>query len=271
VPKFEQTIQSRADAIKYVDTHLPGGQVAFAHIDKGEFVAQLRERINHPKLINQGQTDFCGPAAALHALAKEDPVAYAKLGLDLYVTGKATVRGWTVEAGNLIEQGLPKDKGIKCCDWVMMASVRKNVGFGALTSVTNLVSGTLPFEIASSLKGLGYGDVMNRTSAISISKVDEQNLQEASALWRKGYRVILCVNDNMFKKPADAPWKPNHFCTLKSEVLISDTKIFCRVWQWGIDHKEPTADPSGAFVNLPRKEFMQNYFGFVAGGDYTKA
>ena len=231
---------------------------------------QLYDRVDHPKHINQGSTDFCGPAAVLYALAKEDPQAYVRLGIDLFATGKATVRGWTIDAGPLKDQALPQDMNIGCCDWVMMASVRRNVGFGGLTDVSNLAQGTLPTEIATSLKQLGYGDVRNETYSTSVWKADEKNLVEAGALLSKGYRVILCVNDNMFKKPEAAPWKPNHFCTLKSQPVIGE-RIKCRLWQWGIDHKEPKSDATAIFINLPKMHFIQQYFGYVAGGDYQIA
>jgi len=271
VPKSKETIQSREDAIKYVSEHLPGSQFAFAKLSKDEFVAQLLKRIQRPKLINQGQTNFCGPAAALHALAKDDPVAYAKLGLDLFVTGKAMLRGWTVDAGNLTQQAIPDDKKIDCCDWVMMACVRKNVGFGHLTDLAVTVGGTYPKEVASALLGMGYKDVRNETYTSKLWMNSEKNLAEASVLCEKGYRVILFVNDNMFKNPAKSGLLADHFCTLKSKVLINDAKIFCRVWQWGLDHKEPKSDPTSHTINLPKEQFIGNYFGYLAGGEYQRA
>jgi hypothetical protein len=270
VPKSEATIQSRNDAFAYRKEHRPGAQRAFPHVDLQAFVAELDDRIDHPKHINQGQTNFCGPAAVLYALAKEDPVAYVKLALDLFVTGTAKVRGWTIDAGPLKDQAPPTDKGIGCCDWLMMSCVRRNVGFGALSDVCNLAQGTMPAEIAASLQRLGYGDVRNETYSSIAWKADEKNLIEASNLWKKGYRVILFVNDNMFKQPDATSLKPDHWCTLKSEVITNDKTAFCKMWQWGVNHKEPDSDLTAIFVNLPKKLFIHHYFGYVAGGDYTR-
>jgi hypothetical protein len=152
MPKSPETQQARGDAYLFV-VNRPKGTVAFPHIDPDEFRSELLERIKHPNKINQGKTQFCGPAAVLHALAKEDSMAYAQLALDLFEAGAATVRGWTVKAGALTAQPVPKDMEIGCCDWVTMASIRTNIGFGqALSDVTTLVSGTLPFEIEQSFK-----------------------------------------------------------------------------------------------------------------------
>jgi hypothetical protein len=269
MPKSTETIQRRKEAIEYLNTHLPGAQVAFSHINKDDFLSQLRQRVEHPKFINQGATDFCGPAAALHALAQDDPVAFVKFALDLFVSGKATVRGWTVEAGNLTRETPNENMQIGECDWVMMASIRKNVNLGILTSVASVVGGMFPKEIEDSLKRLGYIKVVNKTSAIGSAGVD--NLMEASTLWKQHYRVILAVNDEMFKndKSILPIVKANHFCTLKSEVELKGDNFTCKLWQWGIDRKEPaTADDfKRVVISKPKDEFLKHYFGYIAGTD----
>ena len=108
MPKSPETQQKRGDAYLYVAQHL-AGPVAFPNINRDDFCKELMDRIKHPNLINQGDTEFCGPAAVLHALAKDDPMAYATMALKLLETGKATVRGWTVDAGALKTQSVPKD------------------------------------------------------------------------------------------------------------------------------------------------------------------
>jgi hypothetical protein len=99
-------------------------------------------------------------------------------------------------------------------------------------------------------------------------KADEKNLKKASELWTQGYRVVFCVNQNMFNDPTAVSLKPNHFCTLKSGVTVAD-EVTCRVWQWGINSKEPTAGTS-IHINLPKNQFMSAYFGFIAAGDRAK-
>lgn len=265
MPKSPETQQKRGDAYLFVAQHL-AGPVAFPNIHRDDFCKELMDRIKHPNLINQGKTEFCGPAAVLHALAKDDPMAYATMALKLLETGKATVRGWTLDAGALKAQSVPKDMEIGCCDWVTMASIRTNVGFGqALTSVTTLASGTLPFEIAASFKNLGYKNILNETYSTVFWKADDKNLAMASGLWKKKYRVVLCVNDNLFNATDAISLKPNHFCTLKSEVEIGE-KVKCRVWQWGLSKKEPTAAPN-LLLDLKKDQFIKHYFGFVAAGD----
>lgn len=248
------------------------GKKAFAHVNKPDFILQLRSRVRQPKLINQGHLGFCAPAAILYAMAKDSPLEYATFALDLFFRGKATVRGWQVDVSHLLDQNVPASldpaaTSIGACDWVTMAGVRTNVGFGAaLTSVNINVEGALPFEIVSCFKSLGYQNVLNETYSTILWKADENNLRQASKLWGQGYRVVFCVNANMFHNATAQSLKPNHFCTLKSAVRIA-TSVTCRVWQWGINDKEPTTAGSSIYVDLPKDQFMAAYFGFVAAGD----
>jgi len=247
------------------------GKKAFAHLSKPDFIRELRNRVNDPKLINQGHLDFCGPAAILHAMAKDSPLEYATFALDLFFSGKAAVRGWKVDVSHILDQNIPTSldpevTSIGACDWVTMAGVRANVGFGALTSVNIQIQGALPFEIVSCFKSLGYQNVLNETYSTILWKADEKNLKQASELWSQGYRVVFCVNGNMFKDPTAQSLKPNHFCTLKSAVRIANS-VTCRVWQWGINDKEPTTAGSSIHVDLPKDQFIAAYFGFVAAGD----
>ena len=177
-------------------------------------------------------------------MAKDSPLEYATFALDLFFRGKANVRGWAVDVSHLLDQKVPTsldpdDESIGACDWVTMAGVRTNVGFGALTSLNIQVEGGLPFEIESCFKKLKYRHVLNETYSTILWKADEGNLKQASTLWSKGYRVVFCVNDNMFKNATAKSLKPNHFCTLKSTVRIASS-VTCRLWQWGINDKEPT-------------------------------
>jgi hypothetical protein len=248
-----------------------GKSKPFAHLKKPVFLRELKERVYDPKLINQGHLGFCGPAAILHALAKDSPLEYATFALDLFFLGKATVRGWQVDVSHLLDQELPTTEdpdqtNIGTCDWVTMAAIRSNVGFGALSAVNIQVEGAWPIEIETCFNRLGYPHVLNETYSTIFWKADEKNLKKASDLRGQNYHVVLCVNDNMFHKPDATSLKPNHFCTLKSEVIIGKS-VTCRLWQWGDNDKEPTTAASSILVNLPKDQFMAAYFGFVAAGE----
>ena len=266
----EEKAQQRDDADNLI-TQRGMGKKAFAHVNKADFLRELRSRVRDPKPINQGHLGFCGPAAILHAMAKDSPLDYATFALDLFFCGKATLRGWQVDVSSLLDQPVPTSddpevESIGACDWVTMAGVRTNVGLGALTSVNIRIEGALPFEIVSCFEKLGYQHVLNETYSTILWKADEKNLKQASQLWSQGYRVVFCVNENMFKNPTAQSLKPNHFCTLKSTVRIAGS-VTCRVWQWGNNDKEPTTAGSSIYVDLPQDQFLAAYFGFVAAGD----
>src|SRR5580658_2559657 len=237
---------------------------AFAHVSKYAFTEQLDERVQHPKLINQGKSGFCGPAAILYALAKDSPLEYARFALDLFFRGRALVRGWVVDANCILDQEVPQ--GIGACDWVTMAGIRTNVGLGALTVINVRIQGCFPIEIEYCFRQLQYRTVLSESYSTILWKADETNLMKASRLWERGCHVVLCVNSKMFKDPTGTSLKPNHFCILKSRVNAAES-VTCRVWQWGLDSKEPMDDRASIFVDLPKERFMRHYFGFVAASD----
>jgi hypothetical protein len=268
------TASSKEQALEYVNSRMTDDKV-FTQIKKGDFIRALQANIRHPSRINQGNTNFCGPASILHALAKYHPIEYARFALDLFQKGHAIVRGAKVDAGYLKNEPVPEHMGIEnVCDWVTMASLRFNLGcfscLSALTTVTTKVQGTYPYEIKMAFEMMGYTDVRNCTSWF---KADKENFGMASLLCQENFRVVLNVHDNMFKDPAEKSWLPrnaNHFCTLKSTEEIGN-RIKCRLWQWGITggkKQEPTTLPVGIHVDLPKEQFLDHYFGYIAAGEY---
>ena len=146
--------------------------------------------------------------------------------LKLLETGKATVRGWTVDAGALKTQSVPKDMKIGCCDWVTMASIRTNVGFGqALTSVTTLASGTLPFEIAASFKNLGYKNILNETYSTVFWKADDKWIVATEhggfAYNNPIFLYDLGGNEQKAVLTAQAIASPNTLCAVASGLISS--------------------------------------------------
>jgi hypothetical protein len=241
---------------------------AFPHIDHETYLEELIIRIKKPKSINQGQVGFCGPAAVLYALANDEPMTYARLATELYLHGQTTVRTWVLKAGALASIKPTEDQDINICDWVTMSCIRTNMSIvGTLTSLVGVATGAHPLELVACFKGLGYTNVVDDTYSGWFNTPDLKNLRMASDLWARKYKVVLCVNSDMFAEKPTTSTFVNHFCTLKSVVEIKNKKISCRVWQWGIDKKEPDTDRHKIHVNLDQDMFMSNYFGYVAAGD----
>lgn len=271
MPKSEATVMARSQAVSYVmDKMLSTTTRAFPHIDHETYLEELITRIKKPKSINQGQVGFCGPAAVLYALANDEPMTYARLATELYLQGQTTVRTWTLVAGALASIKPTEDQDINICDWVTMSCIRTNMSIvGTLTSMAGFAVGAHPLELVACFKSLGYTNVVNDSCSGWFGSADLKNLIEAGSLWGRKYNVVLCVNSDMFAKTPTKSTFVNHFCTLKSAVEIKNKKISCRVWQWGIDKKEPEDDRHKIHVSMDEEMFLSNYFGYVAAGDLT--
>jgi hypothetical protein len=182
MPKSEATRMARAEAIAYVMETMKATTVqAFSHINHDMYMEELMARINRPKLINQGGVGFCGPAAVLYALAKDEPMAYAKLGTELYMNGQTTVRTWVLKAGALTAVKPTEDMAISSCDWLTMSCIRTNMSVvGTLTSMMGIATGAHPMELEACFKNLGYRNVVNESCSGWFFTPDLKNLAQAS-------------------------------------------------------------------------------------------
>ena len=262
-------------ALDYVNSRIMLDKV-FSQIKRMDFISSLAANIKHPSNINQGKTNFCGPASVLHALAKYHPMEYATFALDLFQKGTAMARGAVVDATFLKDEAIPPNMNISACDWVTMAGLRNNLSafscLKSLTTVTTMFQGTYPFELKTAFEMFGYTDVRSDTSFMTVG---EANFRAASDLVAKRFRVILSVHEDMFHKPTEKSWMhkgPNHFCTLKSTATIG-ANIKCRLWQWGIVGGKKTLPEDadvGNYVDLPKDQFFENYFGYIAAGEYKQ-
>lgn len=278
-------------------------KVCFPQIDPKAYKEQLLTRIYQPKLINQGLTDFCGPAAVLHNIAKYYPLEYAQFAWGLFQSGNAMIFGNNFTIGALneaaIHQNEMQQKLVVACDWLTMAAVRMHMSvFGSLTTLrTTYVQGTDPGDVMWFLKSVGFTVVNNCLSNFSnmgwdVDKDKELHLKGAIQLLERGVNIILSVKSFMFKpdKLDEAFFKPDHWCTLKS-ARITDAEVICRVWHHGQPYnfdkqssinaaaeklKHVSQEDAGKFLNemkalinvkLPKSKFFRFYFGYLAVGD----
>jgi len=83
---------SREEALELLkNTKLPDSSTWWPNIKSSLFIENLQANINSPLKIYQGSnTNFCGYAALSYLPLQEDPVAYTRFMLTLYIEGEAT-------------------------------------------------------------------------------------------------------------------------------------------------------------------------------------
>lgn len=97
---------------------------AWTHVDRAQVVAQLRARIRNPGVINQRQTDLCGPASLVFEFARRRPARYVRGIGQLLSRGvfEKPGGGEFVAASDLRGRVVPGE--IKAVDWLYMATMR---------------------------------------------------------------------------------------------------------------------------------------------------
>ena len=259
---------AKDDAKKLVDTFEKGTKVdLWLHIKRAELAKGLRERIDDPDMINQGQTSLCGPADFIRDVATDTPKVYAKAAIDLYETGSALIGTFRIKpTKDLKFYKLPATALIDPADWILCASIRDSdnwfLDYQAETDDVSAI--TMPHSKASWLKQASYTDVINETN--TVFNKDLVNARQASALLAKGYKVALFISADMLSlsTQGNASVYPDHWVALTREIKVSGLaadpapKVSFRVYTWGGQREVP----SGGSLSI--KQFLNNYYGFVA-------
>jgi hypothetical protein len=120
---------------------------------------------------------------------------------------------------------------------------------------------TLPHEIASWLKALGYTNIVNKTNL--LFDVRWKVAEQAAEHYANGDRVILFINAKMLydKRMARGSLAPNHWVALTGPLNYDASQVWFSVFTWGEGNR---AVPSPSST-LTRKDFLDNFYGFVAG------
>jgi hypothetical protein len=269
------------------ETRSGGGVWTYLH--RARLASELRERINDPNKINQGNCGLCGPAAFVRDIATDDPVLYAAVARDLFDVGRAHLtRGQGKNGGLFLEPDkdlrtcpLPFDKDgvdffIPEADWLMLATVRQTCRHWFwehhFYKPDPHEGGTWPKEVAAFFKDVGYTTVINSTD----SKQDYHSWSSADAASRfaaAGYHVMIQIHTNLLvpyqtyeEKKADAA---NHWVELASPIRYTPGRVTFTLWTWHTLVNVPVAgtspqapvDKSG---NLTADGFLQHYYGYIA-------
>ena len=265
-------------ALVTADTLEKGGPGVWPFIDPKDLADSLRERIRNPAKINQATTPTCAPAAIAYDLARNNPRLYAEIIAGLYRNGYAYLPGRGSD-GNVLTAsnglrnadynqiyGIRSPGNQPAADWILLSSIRNseswaNIYWGSGLPLGWISGATLPSTFERWLHGFGYTRTVNKTNLVFTK--DVLDLQEASSLFDKGWRVFLFINSQCLKKltQTDRSFVPNHYTALMSKVTLAPVDFVSFVCAtWGKSQFVPQ-DPS---VRLTGKDFCKNFYGYIA-------
>lgn len=166
--------------------------------NRERFVSALRNRIDEPYKIHQGNAPLCGPAAFMYCLARAYPDRYARYVLDLVTQGEAWLGSLQVKPSQACRQASPpvpdgRSRAIEMVDWVALASLRDSSnGWFRMNSIDSNLAGVTPGAmLANWFEQTGLftaGNHSRNTSSASLEK-----LLSADQYFAMGHYVCLLI------------------------------------------------------------------------------
>ncbi|MFY0568726.1 hypothetical protein ACN28E_33570 [Archangium lansingense] len=97
----------------------------WAHMDRRVIVAELRDRLRDPMILDQDPTGLCGPLSIVMELARRAPTRYVLAAKELLEAGKLTcATGRVIEAEAELRQEPVIAGDIGQVDWLLAATMR---------------------------------------------------------------------------------------------------------------------------------------------------
>jgi hypothetical protein len=120
---------------------------------------QMIQRLITPDMLNQRNTDFCGPTAFVINFCRQQPVAWAKVLIDLANKGKARIGTLDMEPSSGVKGRARNNIGsLAEADWIYLASLRDKL------------SNTLPALVQSGILRRSFEEI-----GISWEAMEEWN------------------------------------------------------------------------------------------------
>jgi hypothetical protein len=172
-------------------------QTAFHHIKAVKFAFQLSVRIRLPKMIDQAQSEICGVNALCVRLAKEQPIWFARLAIDLFQLGRGRYGGVEVEAGSTLCNVFAPPDRLTECDYVVLSPLRRSFG-------PTWFPGIDPTHLCNYLRSARYTQVENNTTwkCRTDRWIDSKSRFELGRMAEKlaaGHGVIMMVCGTLFE------------------------------------------------------------------------
>lgn len=252
----------------------------FRFFDRQILIDDVAKRKNDAWLINQDDTNTCGPSAIMYAFAKKDKEAYAQFILDLHRKGYAKYNNYVIDIdsdGDLqdIAETNPATKNnfpksMASCDWIPNVCITDQENYiydyeGDTKEDFSAI--TLPSRLEKLAKSLiGYTDVIDNTNLYFRKSgwlwgSTLENIAELMNLKEAGYEVFLLVNMGLFNDTVSGDFAlPQHWIVLEniSHSQTDSGYVDISIYTWGRNPKTKYN-----YNKIRHEVFRTNYFGYV--------
>lgn len=190
------------------------GPQAFTQFSRAQVATELRDRVTDPRKIGQDGAGVCGPTALLFNLAQDDPAGYARLVIDLYEYGHATVGKLSVSPTRQFVAYVPSARVPHPADWIPEGSLRNSEDWGNLYPALGEPMGpSTPWAIARWFKDAGY--TQSEWGGLDMPSIESRVkwMNILGNMIRNGWRVVLLINHELEEKtPAfSSRLYPDHY------------------------------------------------------------
>lgn len=205
------------------------GAPAFVHFNRKTVADQLRERVNDPKKIGQDSAGVCGPTALVYNLAKDEPVVYVTMVIELFENGHARIGNLDIKPSPSLLIYKPTGN-IKGADWIPEASLRNSEDWNNLypllhswTDRFQWAGPSSPRAIKQWFSKVGYTDAEWGILGVSGAGIGKLEMMMLSDLVRKNYRVVLLINHELEQRTqsSQANLYPDHYVGLTAGITFS--------------------------------------------------
>jgi hypothetical protein len=254
----------------------------WTHIQREDLVKSLRERLNDPDSLHQGNTNLCGVASFVRDWLQDDPIGYVWLAINLFEKGVAHFsrkgNGGEVirpsqELKSSVLANMPDrntSRTVDPADWIVMASLREDLnvslnyradeGWLFWSDMRGLSS---VGDVVKLFRRAGYQDV--RDYANWWVRYSANHLEIAGRYVLAGYKVVLFIDYRLLEKAKQDTEAlvatANHFVGLTSPITFDPSRglLNFNVFTWG--NVQPVPEGGGW---MPVKTLERHYYGFVA-------
>jgi hypothetical protein len=247
---------------------------AFRHANRAVVAEEMRLRVIMPYLINQGHWAGCGPAALAMELVRTAPTLYVGAIQTLFDWGYALVHKWELKpSDDLKNSEMPTgpDAYVPQSDWILLASIRDSENWFFWNHISAKANDsdradTQFHELKDWYGEIGFKNV--EAAKIGADVSDKTiNLKRSLELNGKGWHVSWYVQAAAVHGIMLKSIEANHWVVLPGDCDFTppgnkSDNVSIPVFTWGKYTKIPEAGV------LTYGQFLDNYFGYIAGSDF---
>jgi hypothetical protein len=210
---------------------------AWDFLDKTTIIAEIRDRVQNPFLINQGGQPFCGPASVLFELVRKQPLRYVQICQSLYTVGGFQAATQWIAAPDALRHNSRGELHMGQADWMVLATLRQseNLLFPVEPNAPELIRNIAGMTKSWEMKGwireiLGYRNadyyhayLLNDITALTAA---------ADTIGAGGVAFALITAEGMLQAtPPPIPF-PSHWIVLLGNIKIQGDRVSFDIYTW---------------------------------------